>query len=297
MGRVYRAFDTSRQCAVAAKVMRNDLATQPALMEQFVAEGNLAAAIDHPHVVHLLDAFQINRQHVLVFEFVNGVSLFQYMNHFGPLHGSQFRHMSSQLADALAAIHQHNVVHGDVKSSNVMLSAIAGNCDVKLIDFGLAHRIAPAPPLPSEICGTEHYMAPELLLGDGSTPASDQYALGALFYEMISGEVPFATQSDRKAFRAQIHDSPPPPSSLRPTGESVPATVDDLILKMLAKNPSDRLASVSAVQRALAAIAPWGWTVPLQQITDAGITSETGTTIPNHGAVRNRRTATTVATR
>ena len=261
MGEVYRARDTRLDRTVAIKVVGHALASydDKASLEQ---EGRAIAALNHPHICALYDIGEHHERSFLVMEFVAGETLAQRLQR-GPLPVREVIWYAIQVAEALDHAHRHGVVHRDLKPANVMLTS-AG---VKVLDFGLATLRAPAPlaipvegtptvrhPLASEraLLGTIHYMAPERLEGRDADAASDLFALGAVMYEMATGERPFDSASPAGVIAAILHTDPPPPSTIRP---DLPPALDWIIEKALAKKPEARWRAAGDVVEVLRWIA------------------------------------------
>lgn len=260
MGEVRRAADLKRGRVVAIKSMHRSLARNPRLVAQFRNEGEMVASISHRNVVTLLNCFDQADRHFLVFEYLRGCTLRDCIVDDAPFSRTRFTAVAQQLTSALAAIHRAGIVHGDIKSGNVLLSPGFADERVKLIDFGLAHRTGggagAVPVFEVERCisGTPGYMAPELIRGETSTYASDQYALGVVLYEMLTGVHPFAREcaEDGAPLAADAAWRAVAPSVAAPE-RNIDAVLDDLLLRMLAKSPTDRFASVAQLQQS----APW----------------------------------------
>ena len=267
MGEVRRAADLKRGRVVAIKSMHRSLASKSQLVAQFRNEGDMVASVSHRNVVTLLGRFDQADRHYLVFEYVRGRSLRDCINDDPPCtraqqwseraharSGSHFNALAHQLTSAVAAVHHAGIVHGDIKSGNVLISPGFVDDRVTLIDFGLAHRTTPAFEIDRGISGTPGYMAPELLSGELSTQASDQYALGVVLYEMLTGVHPFEREcaAGEAPLDADFHWQPVAPSTCAPD-RNIDPTFDQVVLRMLAKQPTDRFANLTEVQQA----APW----------------------------------------
>lgn len=249
MGEVFRARDTRLNRTVAIKVMGGRLATfeGDATLER---EARAVAALNYPHICALHDVGRDNGTAFLVMEYVAGETLAQRLAR-GPMPVREVVRYSIQIAEALDHAHRHGVVHRDLKPANIMLT----KSGVKVLDFGLATMRAAAPPqapyqyddgpstaklrLVSErtLLGTIHYMAPERLEGRDANAASDLFALGAVMYEMATGQRAFESTTPDGVIGAILRTDPPPPTTIRP---ELPASFDWFIQKSLAKNPEDR---------------------------------------------------------
>jgi serine/threonine protein kinase len=261
MGEVYQAHDTRLDRTVAIKVMAGGLASldDAGSLEQ---EARAVAALNHPHICALHDVGRDRDTSFLVMEYVHGETLAARLAR-GAIATREMIRIAIQIAEALDHAHRHGVVHRDLKPANVMLTS-AG---VKVLDFGLATLRAAAPlaipvegtptvrhPLVSEraLLGTIHYMAPERLEGREADAASDLFALGAVMYEMATGQRPFDSASPAGVIAAILHTDPPPPSTIQP---DLPPALDWIIEKALAKKPEARWRAAGDVVEVLRWIA------------------------------------------
>lgn len=254
MGEVRRGADLKRGRVVAIKSMHRSLASKPQLVAQFRNEGAMVASVSHRNVVALLGCFDEAERHYLVFEYIRGRSLRDCITDDAPFTRARFNVIAQQLTSAIAAVHRAGIVHGDIKSGNVMIRPGFVDDRVTLIDFGLAHRTTPPFAIDRDISGTPGYMAPELMCGELSTQASDQFALGVVLYETLTGVHPFAREgaASNAALDGDVPWLPIPPSVCAPNRNIGPA-LDDVLLRMLAHAPAERFASLAALQ----AVTPW----------------------------------------
>jgi serine/threonine-protein kinase len=255
MGTVYKAHDPHLDRMVALKVCRIDTTPQdrPKRLERFQREARSAAQIWHPHVCPIYDVGIHDEQPYFVMAYVQGQSLAERLAQQGRFHdvGAAVA-LIRQLLDALAAVHEHGIVHRDLKPSNVMLDA--GGRAV-LTDFGLARPEREAERLTSDgaIVGTPAYMAPEQAAGqpERTGPWTDLYSVGVVFFEMLTGRVPF--EGMPVAVLDKILREPPPPlSRWRPY---LDARLDAILLKALHKEPEARFRSAREFSEALAGLA------------------------------------------
>jgi eukaryotic-like serine/threonine-protein kinase len=235
---VYRAHDAILDRHVALKVPRQGMLRTAKSLERFLGEARAQARLRHPRIVPVYEAGRAGDQHYIAMALIEGQSLAERLAE-GPL---TFRHAAEvvvELAEALAYAHAQGVVHRDVKPANVRLDPRG---DVYLMDFGIAYRPdsdeVPVPP--GTILGTPAYVAPEQAQGGQADvlPASDQYSLGAVCYELICGRPPFVGPPSYVLFHT-IHHDPPSPRSVAP---KVPRTLAAICLKALAKQPDRRYA-------------------------------------------------------
>ncbi len=258
MGEVYLAHDPDLDREVALKVLRGDVVQDPRRLELFVSEARAASRLNHPNVVAVYDAGQHEGRRFIVSERLQGRTLADRLRE-GPLPSSQAIAVAQQVASGLAAAHRAGILHRDLKPGNVFL---AEDGTVKLLDFGLAQWLPPAvraesgaftagPPTPEgeEVMGTPGYMSPEQVRGDGLDPRSDLFSLGAVLYEMLSGQRAFAGRTE-VAVLAAILASDPPPLPAR----GIPAPLVRIVRRLLEKEPAARFGSAHDLGLALQAL-------------------------------------------
>ena len=250
MGRVYQAEHEflCRPCAI--KVLNPGLvARQPQVREQFWSEARVVANLVHPHVVTVHNLGTDRDYHFIEMEYVpGGISLRETLIKEGPLEPIRAAKLVRQVVKALGAAHASGLVHRDVKPANVLLTREG---QAKLADFGLVRqRSAPESPV-VKVAGTPTFMAPELFGGSPATPHSDLYAVGVMFYYLLTARLPFA--ADRIGRLIQLHRHQPIPDVQR----LVPAVSSDLarlIARCMAKDPADRFASAIELGEQLDAV-------------------------------------------
>lgn len=239
MGVVYRARHVLIERIVALKLIRPDLKEETHLRAWMLREARAANRVDHAHIVDIHDVGETEEGELyLVMEYLLGRSLASEIAK-GPMPIARAVDILEQMIAALSRAHDLGVIHRDLKSDNIMLTVRGGRQDyVKILDFGLAAltrdpRLAPK----GAVFGTPEYMSPEQARGEDATSTSDLYALGILFYEMCTGRLPFRS-SDRETLLEMQRSAPPPrPRSLRP---DLPEKAEEILLKLLAKDPRER---------------------------------------------------------
>jgi len=239
MGVVYRARHVLIERIVALKLIRPDLKEETHLRAWMLREARAANRVDHAHIVDIHDVGETEEGELyLVMEYLLGRSLASEIAK-GPMPIARAVDILEQMIAALSRAHDLGVIHRDLKSDNIMLTARGGRQDyVKILDFGLAAltrdpRLAPK----GAVFGTPEYMSPEQARGEDAASTSDLYALGILFYEMCTGRLPFRS-GDRETLLEMQRSAPPPtPRSLRP---DLPEKAEEILLKLLAKDPKDR---------------------------------------------------------
>ena len=213
MATVYRARDVRLERSVAIKVLSPNLAADETLARRFAREARFLAAVNHPAIVNVYDVGEADGEAFFVMELVEGESLADRIRREGPLPPDEAVAILVAVAAGLQVLHRGGFVHRDVKPHNILISA---DGTAKLADFGLVRGAEPSDlTAPGTTVGTFGYLAPELLRGDPATPSSDVYALAAVAYEALTGQLPFPVES--LISLVQGHGKPPPlPSSIAP---------------------------------------------------------------------------------
>jgi tRNA A-37 threonylcarbamoyl transferase component Bud32 len=253
MGKVFIAENIAIGVSVAIKVLRAELVADRAFRERFVQEAKAVASIQHPNVARFFD-IQIGEPTFLVMEYVRGPTLEELLRAQGTLEPLRAVKLATRLAWGLHAAHEAGVVHRDLKPANVMMVADPEHGEQpKLIDFGLA-RIAAVPPAErlshrGQILGTPEYMSPEQIAGLEIDGRADIYSLGCLIYRLLCGRPPFPHDGDDvKVLYSHVKNPVEPPSRIN---SEVPAALEEVVLRALAKLPSDRYASMKEMAEAL----------------------------------------------
>lgn len=250
MGRVYRATQPGTGRVVALKVIRPDLASDEVFRERFRREAQLAASVDHPGVIPIYGAAEADGVLFAAMRWVDGSDLRRLLAAHGPLDPARAVALLHQVAGALDAAHAKGLIHRDIKPANVLLEGD----QVFLSDFGLARSLAGADQSTRTggFIGTVDYVAPELVQGGAGGVSSDVYSLGCMFFEMLTGSVPFPVDSLLGKLHAHATSEPPVPSILR---ADLPRGLDAVIARVLAKDPAKRYATAGqfagAAERAL----------------------------------------------
>ncbi len=259
MGVVYRAWDPSLDRPVALKVLPPSLGDDEAFRQRFLRETRLAAAIDHPNIIPIYEAGDDGGVLFLVMRLVDGVDLERRLAG-GPLDVAQTVGLLGPVARALDVAHTRGLVHRDVKPANILVGDDpSGTPSVYLTDFGLTKQRASQSGLTrtGSFLGTVEYMAPEQIEGRPIDGATDQYALAATAFRCLTGRVPFERDTAIAMAMAHLKEPPPRVSTFR---SDIPADVDAVIAKGLAKDPAARFAScremLGALDRAGTVVAP-----------------------------------------
>jgi eukaryotic-like serine/threonine-protein kinase len=247
MSSVYRARDTVLERTVALKILHEHHSSDPEYVERFRREARAIARLNHPNIVTVIDRGEFEGRQFIVFEHVPGENLKEVVAREGPLPVPVALGLTHQIARGLAYAHEHGVVHRDVKPQNVLLDESGRP---KVTDFGIARSLDPGEELTEAgtLLGTSDYISPEQASGQPVDTASDQYSLGVLLYELLTGEVPY--QADGFMAVAMRHLRDPVPS-VRAQRPNVSPRVDAIVTRAMAKRPEDRFPSIAAMMEAI----------------------------------------------
>jgi predicted Ser/Thr protein kinase len=250
MAIVYRGFDLQSRRHVALKTLRAEYQRAPGSRQRFRREARAMAFVNHPNLVTIYDLHEEQDGSWVVMEYVDGQTLKALVEEDGALPPESVVLILQQLANALAHIHERNLVHLDIKPQNIM---ITDSGEVKIIDFGLAQP--PGAHIESGggmAFGTVAYLAPEQARGDAVGFETDVYSLGCVVYELLTGQLPFEVpdgpEQKRQLMHAHLEELPEAPSTVRPELE-LPAWVDDVVGWTLVKDPHDRIRDVRTFAR------------------------------------------------
>jgi serine/threonine-protein kinase len=240
MGVVYRAEHVHLGRQVALKVLAPGLGGDRSFRERFVRESRLAASLDHRNVVTVFDAGEVDGVLYIAMQYVHGTDLGARVREETKVAPEEVAAIAEQVGSALDAAHASGLVHRDVKPANILLQ----DGHAFLTDFGLTKRLASSTALTvqTDIVGTPDYLAPEQIEGTAVDGRSDQYAFACVVYHALAGTVPFERDSDIAVIQAHIADDAPDVRTLRP---EIPAAVDDVLRRAMAKDPAERYPRVS----------------------------------------------------
>ena len=296
MGVVYRAQHMHLGRTVALKLLNPELAASDEFRERFIREARAAAELEHPNIVPVYDAGEVEGRLYLAMKFIEGSDLAHLLEEETKLTAERTMPLLQQLADALDAAHAHGLIHRDVKPANALLEGQR----LYLTDFGLTRRVDSTRPLTAtgRAVGTAAYLAPEQIRGEPLDRRVDVYALGCVLYQCLSGQPPYLRDTDMLIMWAHVGAEPPSLSNEVP---DLPNTVDRVIKKALAKSREDRYDTcgelVSEMKRALNPSQPI--TTPEPQYHTQGIperrpkvllvTADPGTSLTVEAALRRSR--------
>ena len=264
MSVVYRAEHVTLGRKVALKILSPALTDDEDFQERFTRESRLAAALDHPNIVPIYEAGNEAGAFFIAMRYVDGSDLKQLIQREGPLDAARTSSIIKQVASALSAAHDENLVHRDVKPANILISARRRDDDgdhVYLSDFGIAKHAASRVNLTKTglFVGTAEYAAPEQIEGHQLDGRSDIYALGCVLYECLTGEMPYQRESEVAMMYAHLLEPPPRVSDKRP---DLSPELDDVVARAMAKSKEDRydnvrdFAAAASAELAKAPVAP-----------------------------------------
>ncbi|WP_405378934.1 Stk1 family PASTA domain-containing Ser/Thr kinase [Phascolarctobacterium sp.] len=265
MAEVFLAHDTLLDRPVAVKMLRDQFIGDKELLEQFQREAKSAARLVHPYIINIYDVVSVGASQYIVMEYVDGVTLKEYMQEH-KLGMNAVLEIGVRLADALQHAHNHNIIHCDIKPQNILLDK---NMNPKIADFGIAKMVTNQTMVYSKaVMGSVHYISPEQASGGKITACSDVYSLGIVLFEMLTGQVPY--KGSTAVAVAMMHVEKPVPK-LADYMDEVPAGLQEIMDKALAKRCEDRYANAGQLRRDLLNLK-----MRLFPMSDADYTQELG---------------------
>lgn len=252
MGIVYQALDLEAHELVAIKTVPPNIAREEmrssnaSSRSRILREAESLSQLNHPNIVRLKDAFVESERYYLVLEYVDGFTLSQLIRNTGAITPDRAVNIAQQVCLALAAAHARGIIHRDIKSSNIMQTKVGG---IKLADFDIARGTGtPGATTTGMILGTAEYMSPEQARGEKLDARTDIYSLGIILYELLTGRLPFQAENAPAILYKHVYEKPVKPTLIN---RQIPSALEHVLLKALAKNPSQRFASVEEFERAL----------------------------------------------
>lgn len=249
MSNVYLAHDMILNREVAVKILRYDALNEEEFHRRFQREALSATSLQHPNIVSIYDVGEDGDMHYIVMEYIKGKTLKQYINESLPLSPARSVQIMRQLTSAIAHAHENQIIHRDIKPQNILVDQ-EGN--IKVTDFGIATSLsATSYTKTNSVIGTVHYISPEQARGGTATKKSDIYALGIVLYELLTGELPFSGESAVSIALKHLQTETP---SVRSFDGTIPQSLENVVLKATAKNPSHRYSCVEEMEEDLSTV-------------------------------------------
>ncbi|HSR47744.1 MAG TPA: protein kinase, partial [Anaerolineales bacterium] len=251
MAHVYKALDQQLQRQVAVKLLREDLISDVTFHARFLHEARAAANLSHPNIVTIHDFGIDEHQYFLIMELMGGTDLKSLLRRRGRLQIDETLEILVQSCAGVGYAHRAGLVHCDLKPQNILVDA---DGRTKIADFGIARALATIDPAEASefVWGSPQYFAPEQAVGGAPSPASDVYSLGVILFEALTGRLPFASDDSETLAELHLRAAPPSPRSLNP---AVPPALDQIVLKVLSKEPSARYRTADQLGRVLSGLA------------------------------------------
>lgn len=235
MAYVYKAKDLKLNRFVAVKVLREEYTENEQFIKKFDRESQAAAGLSHPNIVSVYDVGVDGDVYFIVMEYVDGITLKQYLDKKGHLEYEEATNFIIDIAEALKCAHAHQIIHRDIKPQNIMLTA---DLMPKVTDFGIARAITSSTiTMTNQTMGSVHYISPEQARGGFVDERSDLYSLGIMYYELLTGQLPFDEESTVTIAIKHIQEDITPPMEINP---DIPQSVNDVVVKLCEKKPEDR---------------------------------------------------------
>lgn len=254
MGVVYLARQTALGRKVVIKVLPASFVDDDEAIVRFEREAQGMSRLQHPHIVAIYDFGHDADQAFICMEYVNGETLTARIRREGPTPAQDFAQIASQILQGIGEAHSMGLVHRDIKPSNIMLTERHGRQNyAKILDFGLAKLGAGAVDVTKDqaLVGSAAYLSPEQIMGHPSDHRVDIYAMGVLFYYMLSGQKPFVADDDITVLYQHVHQAPEPLANCLPENHRVPEALVELVERMLAKSPDERPSDAPSILREL----------------------------------------------
>ncbi|SDC66978.1 serine/threonine protein kinase [Melghirimyces thermohalophilus] len=249
MAVVYKARDVLLNRYVAIKVLNESLSNDSEFVRRFSREAQAAASLSHPNVVSVYDVGQEGHTHYIVMEYIEGPTLKEYIQQYGPLTSEEIVSIASQICDALAHAHENQIVHRDVKPHNILLGY---NGRAKVTDFGIARASTSSTITQAgSVMGSVHYFSPEQARGGVIGEKSDIYSLGVVLYEMVTGRLPFDGDSAISIAMKHLQDPVENPAEIN---SEVPESIHQIILRAMEKDPDQRYPTIRMMKADLDAV-------------------------------------------
>lgn len=235
MANVYKATDLLENTVVAVKILRDEFVTNEDFVRRFKNESKAISLLNNPNIVKVFDVSVTDKAQYIVMEFVDGITLKEYIEQRKKLSWKETIKFTTELLDALDHAHRKGIIHRDIKPQNIMLLP---NGDIKVMDFGIARfSRSERRTVTDKAIGSVHYVSPEQAQGEQTDARSDIYSTGIMMYEMLTGTLPFDADSPVGVAIKQISATPKPPCEVNP---EIPEGLEEIVLKAMEKTPEDR---------------------------------------------------------
>jgi eukaryotic-like serine/threonine-protein kinase len=242
MAVVYKAKDLILDRLCAVKVLRSEFSNDDAFIRRFRREAESVASLSHTNIVNIYDIGEEEDLYYIVMEYIDGVTLKSFIKEYAPVSASDAIYVLKQIASAIEHAHQHGIVHRDIKPQNILIDE---HDHVKVTDFGIAQAMTSVTiTYTNSIMGSAHYLSPEQARGSKATIKSDVYAFGIVMYEMLTGQLPFPGESPVTVALKHLSESYQLPRNINP---SIPQSIENIIIKALAKDPDKRYDTIGDV--------------------------------------------------
>jgi serine/threonine protein kinase len=248
MAVIYKAVDQALGRTVAVKILRPSLITDPSFLERFRNEARSVAKLTHPNIVTVHDVGQDGNTHYIVMEFLEGQDLKKVIRTEAPFSIERALDIAIKVCAGVGYAHRSGLVHADVKPQNVLITR---DSVVKVTDFGIAQALSDAAigaERQKVVWGSPHYFSPEQAQGERPSPASDVYSIGIVLFEMLTGRLPFIGADQQELALSHIRDDPPQVTDFNP---SVPVQLEQIIQKVMSKEPASRYRTADQLGRIL----------------------------------------------
>ena len=242
MAVVYSAWDIEDQIPVAIKILRDEYLGNDEFIRRFKDESKAIAVLSHPNIVKVYDVSFGDRIQYIVMEYIDGITLKDYIEKKGPINWKETIHFVLQILRALQHAHDKGIIHRDVKPQNIMLLE---DGTIKVTDFGIARfskNTTKSMTMTNKAIGSVHYISPEQARGESTDAKSDLYSLGVMMYEMLTGKLPFDADNAVSVAIMQLQSDPEPPRKLNP---KIPVGLEEIIIKTMQKEPKKRYRSAA----------------------------------------------------